>query len=129
MTVRKGSCSGVDAVGAEIDAEFRRVLDAMFCACLPGRESRESGLRRELFFRCDIEGRTLAEAALALGLDVREAEALLADTRRDVAVLMALGLYRPDGAETAVGASPAGCGCAVGARPSGAAQDRKQVDS
>lgn len=90
MTFRKYSRPG--PAGLEIDAEFRAILDTIFCACLPESGSRACRLRKELFLRCDIEGQPLAEAAEALDLEIREAQALVARIRRDVTMQVALGL-------------------------------------
>ncbi|WP_228873461.1 hypothetical protein [Roseibium aggregatum] len=79
MTLRKYSKTGPP--GMEIDAEFRAILDTMFCACLPDSGSCACKLRKELFLRCDIEGQPLAEVAEALDLEIREARALVAQIR------------------------------------------------
>ncbi len=92
MTLRKYSKTGPP--GMEIDAEFRAILDTMFCACLPESGSCACKLRKELFLRCDIEGQPLAEVAEALDLEIREARALVAQIRRDVTMQVALGLSR-----------------------------------
>ena len=42
-----------------------------------------------------MEGQAPAMTARALGLGIKEAEEMLASTRRDIAVLLALGLCMP----------------------------------
>ena len=106
---REESCSGLDDE-LQVDAEFRAVLNSLFCACLPEAQRRAVRLRRDLFLRCDIKGQTLAEATSDLGLDPGEAAAMLMEIRRDIAVLMALGLCQTGGAEEGRDQTPA-CGC------------------
>lgn len=112
---RKRSCSGMEAIGAAFDDEFRAILDALFCACLPESQTRETRLRREVYLRCQIEGRPLAEIAHALDLDPREAEDILEKIRRDIAVLRMLGLGAAGGAQTTADSPSAGCRCGGGA--------------
>ncbi|WP_218142234.1 hypothetical protein [Aliiroseovarius sediminilitoris] len=94
MTSRS-SCSGLDAIGPEFDEEFRNILDALFCACNSGLQDTDTSLRRELFRMTELDGQTTARAARALGIGISQAEEMLAATRRDITVLMALGLCKP----------------------------------
>jgi hypothetical protein len=92
MTFSNRSCSGYDVQGVQGDAEFRKVLDALFCGCLEELQTSDALLRRDLFYLTELEGQTLAEAAAICGLGIDDAERMLAKTRRDVAVLLDLGL-------------------------------------
>ena len=78
-----------------IELEFRDVLSSWFCSCLKELDTGNSQTSEVLFRLIEIEGRTLAAAAETLGVDVKIAERMLTKTRRDVVVLMVLGLCRP----------------------------------
>ncbi|MBI1220823.1 MAG: hypothetical protein GC186_20055 [Rhodobacteraceae bacterium] len=86
-------------------------MDALFCCCREGQQQTENRLRRDLFHLTEIKGRTLADAARGLGLEFEDAEMMLARTRRDVAVLLALGLCKPSSTETAGEVSSHDCSC------------------
>lgn len=96
MNTPRSSCSGLDAAGPEFDKEFRNILDALFCACLEELQDTDTRLRRDLFRLTEMDGQTPAVAARALHIGISEAKEMLARTRRDIAVLIALGLCKPE---------------------------------
>jgi DNA-directed RNA polymerase specialized sigma24 family protein len=92
---RSGSDDGgVDAI-ANVDTELSDILKALFCACLNDLQPPDSVLRRDLFRLTDLEGQTLDKAAQALGIGVPEAKKMLVQTRREIAMVMVLGLGKP----------------------------------
>jgi len=95
MTHSKRSCSVYDPTDTQVDPELREILNAMFCSCLEELQTGEAPLRRDLFRLTEIKGQSLATAARTLGMDIHDAEQMLAKTRREVAVLMVLGLCKP----------------------------------
>lgn len=105
------SCSGTDPRDFSGDIEFRKVLDAVFCGCLEELQTGEKRLRRELFRRVEIEKQPLPAAARSLGLEAEDAGTILAGARRDVAVLLALGLFASAGTETAAASGNVECSC------------------
>jgi len=111
MTHPKHSCSGFDGADLEIDEELRNILDAMFCCCLGELQNSKDRLCRDLFRLTEMEGQTPAAAARQLGLEVSQAEGMLARTRRDIAVLRALGLFTPRAEGTADAPRTRDCRC------------------
>jgi len=111
MNTPRSSCSGLDAAGPEFDEEFRNILDTLFCACMEELQDTDTHLHRALFRLTEMEGQTPSRAAHALGLGISQAEELLATTRRDIAVLMALGLCMPVHRGSADPPRPHGCRC------------------
>jgi len=112
MTHSKPTCSVYDPADTQVDPELRDILNAMFCSCVDELRTDEAPLRRELFRLTEIKGQSLATAARALGMDIHDAEQMLAKTRREVAVLMVLGLCKPSGAGLASEAALDDCYCA-----------------
>lgn len=112
MTFSNRSCSGYDLEGFQGDSEFRRVLDALFCGCRKDTQTREALLRRDLFYLTALEGQTLAAAAATCGLGLEDAERMLADTRRDLAVLLDLGFGTSPGTGPDDAAPLDHCSCA-----------------
>ncbi len=111
MTHLKRSCP-VHGLGDEaFDHELREILSAMFCACLDEMQSGDTLQRRDLFNLTEINHQTLPAAAEALGIGVRDAELMLTQTRREVAVLMVLGLCKTSGAGSADAPRPSACNC------------------
>lgn len=110
-------CSGLTVDDARFGAEFREIVNALFCACLERTETREKRLSRELFRLVEIDGRPLADAAGALGLAVSEAREMRARTRRDIAVLMALGLCFRAERPPVENVRTSGCRCHSGLGP------------
>jgi len=92
MNRAKQSCSGFDTAGAYVDPELREILNALFCTCLEELPTKNSGLNRDLFRLVEIDGQTLGTAAHRLGIGYKAAKQMLAKTRREVAVLLVLGL-------------------------------------
>ncbi|KNG94582.1 hypothetical protein [Pseudaestuariivita atlantica] len=88
------------------------MIDALFCACLPHLDTPEKSLRRDLFRMVDLEGIALAEASEALGISHAHAVDLQERTRREIAVLLTLGLGPPGGA-TLENEPMTGCCCAT----------------
>jgi len=111
MNTSQSPCSGLDAAGPEFDEEFRNILDTLFCACLEELQDTDTGLRRALFRLTEMEGQTPARAARALGLGMSQAKEMLARTRRDIAVLTALGLCAPTSPGPAAPPRSHGCRC------------------
>lgn len=111
MVDRKQNCSGLDLDDARFDAEFRGIVNALFCACLAAQESRADRLARELFRRVELEDKPLTEAAGELGVKVPEAGEILGKIRRDIAVVLALGLCSPVADGPAGDGTADGCGC------------------
>ena len=114
MTVRQKACSGLEIDETRFDAEFRAVVNAMFCACLAAREDRADHLARELFRQVDLQNRPLVEAADALGVAVSEAREIIGKVRRDIAVVLALGLCAPIASKNRKEEGLGGCGCGTG---------------
>lgn len=114
MTVQQKACSGLEIDETRFDAEFRAVVNALFCACLGASESRTDLLARELFRRVDLQDRPLDEAAGELGLAVSDASEILGKVRRDIAVVLALGLCAPAASQNGKEESSRGCGCGTG---------------
>mgnify|MGYP003624915699 FL=1 len=105
------SGAGFDLSGPEFDEEFQNILSALFCACQDDVEDTDTRLRRALLRLTQVEGQTPAQAAHALNLELNQVEDMLEKTRRDIAVLMALGLFIPEG-DGPGGQRPAtGCQC------------------
>jgi len=111
MTLSKQSCSVFDPTDLQDDAELREILDALFCACLEDLQDSENMQRRDLFNLTEIKGQSLDAAAKVLGISVQDAEQMLAQTRREVAVLMVLGLCKPTAGSTPADAPPDDCNC------------------
>lgn len=110
MAFPRPSCSGLAPAGRELDEELRTILDALFCACL--EELRDGArLRRDLFRLTEMEGQAPGVAARALGLGIKDAEEMLARTRRDIAVLLALGLCMPTSPGPADASPARDCRC------------------
>lgn len=118
----KQPCSGIFVDEARFGAEFRTVVDALFCACIAKMQGREERLHRELFRLVEIEGRPLAQAAGALDLGVPAAKRMLAKTRHDIAVLMALGLCLPGPERRESDRRNAGCRCSGASGPAARGQ-------
>jgi len=108
-------------VGAGSEAEFRTILDTLFCTCFPESQTREARLRREVFLRCELKGRPRVEIARSLDLDLRDVDEILEKIHRDLAVIRMLGLGVLDGVEN----PPSGCRC-CGAAPE---QSRHRQDA
>ena len=89
MTDVKRSCSGFDRAELSDDEELHAILDALFCTCIED----------------------LSTQARALGLDVEEAERMLTKTRREVALLLVLGLCKPSSAAKSAEAQFRRCRC------------------
>ena len=111
MTHSKRFCSVYDPADTHVDPELRGILDALFCSCLEELQTRDTLLRRDLFRLTEIDGQTLASAAHVLGISVQDAEQMLAKTRREVAVLMVLGLSKPSGTRLGDEATLDDCNC------------------
>lgn len=111
MTDPGHSCSGFDGADPGLDEEFRTILDAVFCSCLGDMQDGAARLRRDLFRLTEMEGHTPAVAAHRLGLGIPEAEETLARIRRDIAVLLALGLFMPPAGEAANAPRSRNCRC------------------
>ena len=106
------SCSGYDDLADPgYDSEFRDILDALFCDCLQELQTGEAPLRRDLFRLAEIDGQPLPAAARALGLEIEDAREMLAKTRRDIAVLMVLGLCKPPPPDPGKKSAPRNCRC------------------
>lgn len=111
MVDRKQNCSGLDLDDARFDAEFRGIVNALFCACLAAQEGRANRLARELFRRVELENKPLTESAGQLEMKVPEAREILGKIRRDIAVVLALGLCSPVANGPTRGGTADGCGC------------------
>jgi DNA-directed RNA polymerase specialized sigma24 family protein len=105
MKRAKQSCSGFESPDANLDPELREILNALFCSCLEELPAKNTGLGRDLFRLIEIDGQTLDAAANRLGIGLQAAEQMLAKTRREVAVLLVLGLGTPSGAGSGAGSS------------------------
>ena len=111
MGRREQLCSGLEIDEARFGAEFREIVNALFCACLRDMEPDTDGVAREIFRRVELEDQPLSVAAAELGLPPARARAMLEKTRRDIAVLLALGLCQPLGEAGQPGGGRTGCGC------------------
>ena len=111
MTDVKRSCSGFDRAELSDDEELRAILDALFCTCIEDLSTQDTLQHRDLFRLAEIEGQALPDAARALGLDVEEAERMLTKTRREVALLLVLGLCKPSSAAQSAEAQFRRCRC------------------
>lgn len=111
MIDEKPNCSGLDLDEDRFDTEFRDIVNALFCACLGAEESRLHKLERELFRLVELQGLSLSAAALTLGLSEPEARDVLAKVRRDIVVLLALGLCSPASARNDVETGNSHCCC------------------
>lgn len=92
MANEKTGCSQLVVDEAKYGAEFQRLVDALFCACLSDLDAPEKTLRRDLFRMVDLEGLELSKDAEALGISSAEARDLQEKTRREIAILLVLGL-------------------------------------
>ena len=113
-TISHGSCSGYDTAEHGSGAEIRGILDALFCACLDELQADDALLRRDLFRLTEIEGQPLPDVAHTLGLGMTDANAMLAKTRRDMAVLLVLGLCKFSANAPAAKAPLRNCSCRSG---------------
>jgi predicted DNA-binding protein (UPF0251 family) len=111
MTHSKRSCSILDPIDIQFEPELRDILNALFCSCLEELQSSDALLRRDLFRLTEIKGQTLAAAARALGISVQDAAQMLTQTRREVAVLMVLGLGKPSRSVSADDPKFLDCNC------------------
>lgn len=111
MADEKPGCSQLLVDETKYGEDFRRLIDALFCACLSDLDSREKTLQRNLFRLVDLEGLDLSEASRALGISRAEAKDLQEQTRREIAVLLVLGLGVFETAETSDTSTVPGCEC------------------
>ncbi|MGB3689336.1 MAG: hypothetical protein WBA02_08555 [Jannaschia helgolandensis] len=111
MTDVKRSCSGFDRAELSDDEELRAILDALFCTCIEDLSTQDTLQHSDLFRLAEIEGQALPDAARALGLDVEEAERMLTKTRREMALLLVLGLCKPSSAAQSAEAQFRRCRC------------------
>lgn len=111
MTRSKLDCFEDEQSLDPMDPELRDILRVMFCSCLKEFKTRDSQTRRELFRMTEIDGQPLVIAAETMGLDIENAERILTETRREVAVLMVLGLSRPSDTGSAGKAKLNNCNC------------------
>ncbi|KGJ04915.1 hypothetical protein SAMN04487972_101239 [Paracoccus halophilus] len=79
-----GAFTATDAI-----PEIANLLASVYCACEQELRHHVATLACELFRRVDIDGESLAAAARALDLEARDAEAILAIIRRDLAAAVA----------------------------------------
>ena len=111
MGQEKPECSQLLVDEAAYGEEFRSLLDALFCACLPDLDGGEKALRRDLFRMVDMEGFDLSKAGQALGISTEEARKLQEKTRREIAILLVLGLGTFEHADVNDPNAVPGCRC------------------
>lgn len=111
MANEKTGCSQLVVDETKYGAEFQRLVDALFCACLSDLDAPEKTLRRDLFRMVDLEGLELSKAAEALGISRAEARDLQEKTRREIAILMVLGLDALGHADVDDANPVSGCRC------------------
>ena len=111
MGQEKPECSQLLVDEAAYGEEFRSLLDALFCACLPDLDGGEKALRRDLFRMVDMEGFDLSKAGQALGISTEEARKLQEKTRREIAILLVLGLGATGEAAPRSSSTSTGCRC------------------
>ena len=111
MAHSKPTCSLPGVAGTHLDPELRGILNALFCVCLEDLQASDVPLRRRLFHLTEIDGQSLKVAARTLEIDHRDAKNLLRQTRREIAVLMAVGLGAPSGAISPEGPLAPDCFC------------------
>ncbi len=111
MAHSKPTRSFPNMADTQLDSELRDILNALFCICLEDLHSSDVPLRRRLFHLTEIDGQPLKVAANTLGLDHQDAKTMLHQTRREIAVLMALGLGTSSGATSPNGPRAPDCFC------------------
>ena len=111
MAHSKPSCSFPGVADTHLDPELRGILNALFCICLENLHTSDVPLRRRLFHLTEIDGQSLKLAANTLGIDHQDAKTMLRQTRREIAVLMALGLGTSSGAGSSNGPWSPDCFC------------------
>ena len=111
MANEKTGCSQLVVDETKYGAEFQRLVDALFCACLSDLDAPEKTLRLDLFRMFDLEGLELSKAAEALGISSAEARDLQEKTRREIAILLVLGLGTFEHADVNNPNAVPGCRC------------------
>lgn len=111
MASKEPGCSQLAVDETKYGEEFQRLVDALFCACLSDLDAPEKTLRRDLFRMVDLEGLELSKAAEALGISRAEAKDLQEKTRREIAILLVLGLGAFGHADADDPHSVPGCRC------------------
>lgn len=107
----KSGCSQLVVDETRYGEDFQRLVDSLFCACLCVQDAPEKTLGRDLFRMVDLEGLELSKAAEALGISAAEAKGLQEKTRREIAILLVLGLGAFSNAEVDDANSVPGCRC------------------
>tara|TARA_R110002096_G_scaffold406409_1_gene604664 strand:+ start:18 stop:362 length:345 start_codon:yes stop_codon:yes gene_type:complete len=111
MAHSKPTCSSPDVADTYFDPELRAILNALFCICLEDPHTSNVPLRRRLFQMTEFDGQPLKQAANTLGIDHLDAKTMLRQTRREIVVLMAVGLGAPSGAISPEGPLAPDCFC------------------
>ena len=111
MASKEPGCSQLAVDETKYGAEIQRLIDALFCACLSDLEAPEKTLRRDLFRMVDLEGLELSKAAESLGISRAEARDLQEKTRREIEILLVLGLGTFEHADVNDPNAVPGCRC------------------
>lgn len=90
---RSCSCGSKQTTGTADDvAAVTDILESIYCLCEEKLRSEIGEMACELFRRIDLEGQHPERAAEALGLDPRDAVAILGVVRRSIAGALVEGM-------------------------------------